>query len=364
LTKHSDSGSLDIHIKGTNLEYRVGRHFEAPDVAGDEVIESIVWGANEESNERCGIEAEGSSDNIVGCIHMCAKLKHSASSGSANPGIMAEDRSPTTSPYARRDRSPSRERMDGEAGIVPEEPDSRGNVISGFQENERDKVITFRDESTKAFEDEQKEMAEVLAGIVADLETFRLNKNAKTEREQKSHEEAIQRARENFDAKMRDVYRDHRDAAHAIDRQYDKDKAHYEGMARVKEVEVRQKYVKIKEKIPEKCVVTAMRGDFPDEQADFGNDSGYDKHIGMEGYADSVTWKRNEREILMCTKELMSRWRERTSERSRSRERKKEADRDASKPQRRMREVEDSPREQPGSASGNLKGSSEIRGTF
>ena len=42
LTKHSDSGSFDIHIKGTNLEYRVGRHFEAPDVAGDEVTESIV----------------------------------------------------------------------------------------------------------------------------------------------------------------------------------------------------------------------------------------------------------------------------------------------------------------------------------
>ena len=52
LTKHSDSGSLEVHIRGTCMESRYGRHHDAPDVAGDEVIETIDWG----SDKRCETE--------------------------------------------------------------------------------------------------------------------------------------------------------------------------------------------------------------------------------------------------------------------------------------------------------------------
>ena len=50
--KHSDSGSLEVHISGTGMECKYGRHHDAPDVAGDEVIETIEWG----SYKRCETE--------------------------------------------------------------------------------------------------------------------------------------------------------------------------------------------------------------------------------------------------------------------------------------------------------------------
>jgi hypothetical protein len=74
LTKHSDSGSLETHISGTCLQFRTGRHHEAPDVAGDEVIENINWGANEESNERCGTDQEGNREGVMGCLSVCEQI--------------------------------------------------------------------------------------------------------------------------------------------------------------------------------------------------------------------------------------------------------------------------------------------------
>ena len=56
LTKHSDVGSLETHIMGTNMEARSGRHHAAPGVAGDEVIENIDWGKSRRSG---GESAEG-----------------------------------------------------------------------------------------------------------------------------------------------------------------------------------------------------------------------------------------------------------------------------------------------------------------
>jgi hypothetical protein len=86
LTKHSDSGSLETHISGTCLQFRTGRHHEAPDVAGDEVIENINWGANEESNERCGTDQEGNREGIMGCVNMCGQIGRSRdSAGRSTP---------------------------------------------------------------------------------------------------------------------------------------------------------------------------------------------------------------------------------------------------------------------------------------
>jgi hypothetical protein len=65
---------LETHISGTCLQYRTGRHHEAPDVAGDEVIENINWGANEESNERCGTDQEGNREGIMGCVNRCSHI--------------------------------------------------------------------------------------------------------------------------------------------------------------------------------------------------------------------------------------------------------------------------------------------------
>jgi hypothetical protein len=74
LTKHSDSGSLETHISGTCLQFRTGRHHEAPDVAGDEMIENIDWGANEEANERCGTDQEGNREGVMGRLSMCEHI--------------------------------------------------------------------------------------------------------------------------------------------------------------------------------------------------------------------------------------------------------------------------------------------------
>ena len=43
-------------------------------LAGDEVIESINWGTNEESNERCGTDQKGSREGIMGCASMCGQI--------------------------------------------------------------------------------------------------------------------------------------------------------------------------------------------------------------------------------------------------------------------------------------------------
>ena len=43
LTKHVDAKDLAIHVEGIKLEKRDGRHLEAPEVEGDEVIGEIEW---------------------------------------------------------------------------------------------------------------------------------------------------------------------------------------------------------------------------------------------------------------------------------------------------------------------------------
>jgi len=56
LTKYSDTGSLDVHIAGVNLQLRTGRHCEAPDVAGDEVLEKIDW-QREDNQDKHGVDS-------------------------------------------------------------------------------------------------------------------------------------------------------------------------------------------------------------------------------------------------------------------------------------------------------------------
>ena len=43
LTKHVDAKDLAMHVEGIKMEKRDGRHPEAPEVAGDEVIGEIIW---------------------------------------------------------------------------------------------------------------------------------------------------------------------------------------------------------------------------------------------------------------------------------------------------------------------------------
>ena len=43
LTKHVDNKALSVHVEGIKLEKREGRHHEAPEVAGDEVITEVTW---------------------------------------------------------------------------------------------------------------------------------------------------------------------------------------------------------------------------------------------------------------------------------------------------------------------------------
>jgi hypothetical protein len=65
---------------------------------------------------------------------------------------------------------------------------------------------------------EQREMGELFAGNVADLGEIRLSKNGKMERERRANEAEIRDIRENFDEKMRDAERKHRDVVHVIER--------------------------------------------------------------------------------------------------------------------------------------------------
>ena len=48
LTKHVDSKALAVHVEGIKLERRSGRHAEAPEVAGDEVIKEVCWDSTAE----------------------------------------------------------------------------------------------------------------------------------------------------------------------------------------------------------------------------------------------------------------------------------------------------------------------------
>ena len=43
LTKYVDAKDLAIHVEGIGLEFRDGRHQDAPEVAGDEVIQVANW---------------------------------------------------------------------------------------------------------------------------------------------------------------------------------------------------------------------------------------------------------------------------------------------------------------------------------
>jgi hypothetical protein len=193
LTKHSDSGSLETHIEGANLKYRVGRHHEAPNVAGDDVIEDIGWGTNEESYERCGTEPEGSNDNIMGYMHMCTQLKPSALSGSAKSGKMADheeerDRNPNR---RRPSRSPTRDPADDGTGIAGTELNVQGHEVTAYQREQREIVAALKEEMAGTLECEQKEMGNLFAGNVADLEELRLARNEKTERERMTHEKNV-----------------------------------------------------------------------------------------------------------------------------------------------------------------------------
>jgi len=186
---------------------------------------------------------------------------------------------------------------------------------------QRDQMLLLRDDSAAAYEGEQREPAVVAAGMVADLETIRLVKNDKAEREFRDYEAALDEARAAYADRTRDINREHSRAMQEIEREFDKDRTHYEGTSQLKQDEVRLKFAKIREVIAEKVVVEGMRRGITDSQGDFGNTYTYDQHAGMTAFADHVTGKKNEHGTLQCARTLLDLWKARLSERSRSRQR-------------------------------------------
>ena len=100
-------------------------------------------------------------------------------------------------------------------------------------------MVALRDDSTAAYEEEQRELAIISAGTVADLETIRLVKNDKAEREFRDYEAAKDENRTAYADRARDIHREHARAMQEIEREFDKDRTHYEGSAQLKQDEVR-----------------------------------------------------------------------------------------------------------------------------
>ena len=63
LTKHAEASSLNTHIEGVGLEMRSGRHAEAIETVGEEVIEDLQFDKRQETNEN---EYIGHMNCIVG----------------------------------------------------------------------------------------------------------------------------------------------------------------------------------------------------------------------------------------------------------------------------------------------------------
>jgi len=47
LTKHVDAKAMAIHSSGIKLEFRAGRHAEAPEMT--ETVQEVNWGEDEEA---------------------------------------------------------------------------------------------------------------------------------------------------------------------------------------------------------------------------------------------------------------------------------------------------------------------------
>ena len=54
LTKYVDAKDLAVHVEGIGLEFRDGRHQDAPEVAGDDVIQVIDWGQEDDNDDALG----------------------------------------------------------------------------------------------------------------------------------------------------------------------------------------------------------------------------------------------------------------------------------------------------------------------
>ena len=224
-------------------------------------------------------------------------------------------------------------------------------------------MVALRDDSTAAYEEEQRELATISAGIVADLETIRLVKNDKAEREFREYEAAKDENRTAYADRARDTHREHNRVMQTIEMEFDKDKTHYEGAAQIRRDAVVLKFAKLREGITEKVVVEGIKRGTSDDQRDFGTAYTYDQHKGMEVFAAQVTGKMNEHRALHCADTLLESWKARVSERSRSRERKTMLARDKGMAQRwsSIGQSSEGRRDNQAASSGNLKGSSEYR---
>jgi len=261
LTKHSDSGSLDIHIKGTDLEHRIGRHSEAPDVAGDEVIENIVWGTNQESNERCGIESEGNKGEVIGHVHMCVRLK------------------------------PSRHRVKGEMAAA--EPVDTGEARS--RDDGKARVRESRSEGTKLRDEEMARFADIQSGAVADRENMRQVMLGKLEEEEKHHNGNIRDIKGKHEWEIENEDGKHKDKVREIERAYEKEMNAFAGVVSVRESELKHEYEQKREIINERVIVAGLKVDIEDDEKDFGNFQVCNVKAGMGKFEGALEKEGGER---------------------------------------------------------------------
>jgi len=284
LTKHSDSGSLETHISGTCLQQRAGRHHEAPNVAGDEVIENIIWGENEESDERCGIDPEGNKGEFIGHVHACCKLKRSTYQGTGSMAAKAE-------PIAGRE------------------------VLRDL----RTSGVSLRDDEISRF-------ADIQSGAVADRENMRQRMLGKVSEEVKLHDGRTRDLRRKHEREIDNENEKHRDQLSEIQRDYDKEINAFEGVLKMNESALKHLFEEKRERIQEQItiaglrVVTEVDGDSVLD-TDFGDFKDCDTNTGMIRFEAAVTEEKGEC-VHGKSRSLFKKFRDMRSTRSRSRERK------------------------------------------
>ena len=111
LTKHVDGKSLCVHIEGTNLIFKSGRHNEAP-IAADDVIERVQW--DRPDQEECGIETECENEGNLDNVGDRGRFGSDVAKGNLkNEGIEGRDRNYDGGILEQHNREAGKQRSEG-----------------------------------------------------------------------------------------------------------------------------------------------------------------------------------------------------------------------------------------------------------
>ena len=350
LTKHSDSGSLEVHISGTGMECRYGRHHDAPDVAGDEVIETIDWG----SYKRCETETHESEreeemhggGKFVGmmCTMHSRGLNSAFDKGmppkhrvSLSPSFspdkeMAESKGSEgkvmglslrrESPGASRNKIRSKESWSDVTDREPEEKsvnrwaegaeamssgqheeredqsrgDAKSESMPDFDRKETLEIMgKLRDEGRRIAELEKQQVAALASSVAREFEIARQTEADKLDREWEIHR------KEKMDEILKhkgtmEVEEDkHRDKLRDIKREFDIEVNVINTSRMNKEVDIHQTFANLRGNLAERITRNASKIEFgSDEWVDLGGDhpTGFDQEIGERDYAEYVTGRK------------------------------------------------------------------------